>query len=461
LRSAFLGRYLFFFAVLTIPFKKEYQTLVRSVAKRLPFGQLFCKDSISGQVGFTLSDIFVLSLLVLWVIALRKNKDLFVPKKGAAVIVGIIFIALVSILGSSYRTLFTSYYKLWQLTFMLLFSFMLSTGFPIQEGKKLIKTLFSAAAVSGTIQSLIALLQYCKQRELGLKFLGEVKFTKEGFDAATILAPAGKLSFLGAWDTSKAQETIYRAYGTLGSPNILGGFLCFTIIATFVVLMSPTCKRFYSKLALWLQVFALFATFSRAAFFSAVGSALFFFTVEALRKKEKRSPLSWRMPALHFFSAVTAATLFFLPQLFYRGGYFNYSNTLAESSDAGRILYQSQAIALIKKIPLLGIGFNNYSLYMDHQVHNTFLLLAAEIGLLGLTACVCPLLFLFYKLCKKEGSPERSALIALFGVFGFIAMCDFYLITSSCGKMILFTFLGSVCLWLKKQQESEDPLPVL
>ncbi len=92
-------------------------------------------------------------------------------------------------------------------------------------------------------------------------------------------------------------------------------------------------------------------------------------------------------------------------QISERGGIVNY-NSLAQGSDALRLLYQKVALQMLGEHPLQGAGFQQLSIqsiaYLDEPAyssgatHNIYLYLAAENGLFCLGAFLCFIAYLFF-----------------------------------------------------------------
>jgi O-antigen ligase len=90
----------------------------------------------------------------------------------------------------------------------------------------------------------------------------------------------------------------------------------------------------------------------------------------------------------------------------------------------GRISMQQEAIGLIKANPL-GVGLRNYRTRISHEfVHNLFLLIAAEAGVLALVSFVLILIVLFFKIVRSTRlgvvSVNNLALAILVSFFAFL-----------------------------------------
>ncbi|MDF1498689.1 MAG: hypothetical protein P1P85_05070 [Patescibacteria group bacterium] len=170
--------------------------------------------------------------------------------------------------------------------------------FNLKKEKILLNSLF-IVVISGFLQGVIAIQQFVSQSSIFYNYPILRKITGESLIGADILGVA-KFVFEG--------QKIVRSYGTFPHPNILGGFLIFTILITvFLYLESKSgylsskisnirlliqyyntngykCQNiFYSLLWVFLifvQVSALLLTFSRVSWFSfcfAIGILFFIY----------------------------------------------------------------------------------------------------------------------------------------------------------------------------------------
>lgn len=139
----------------------------------------------------------------------------------------------------------------------------------------------------------------------------------------------------------------------------------------------------------------------------------------------------------------------FYSQFSARGGIVNY-NRMAKDADTERLIYQKIAWEMVKQRPFLGVGLNNFQVEshrffpkgceLPSKVHNIYLLIAAETGLIGMSSF---LLFIFSLLKKARSciqTQEGILLLSLFLGFLFIGMCDFYFISTPHGQILFFGF---------------------
>lgn len=177
-----------------------------------------------------------------------------------------------------------------------------------------------------------------------------------------------------------------RVAGTTGSPNVTASYLSLLIVLTFSLLVTPL-HVWGKRLAVVLLVIAagaLVLTGSRGGWISTfVALSLFYFF------NWRRGWLSLWTPILGVFAAVPV--LFFLREMIL-ARVFGDDNGSAES----RLPLIRLALKIIRDHWLLGVGANNFAtnipLYASAEftgfwirtVHNKYLLVWAETGILGL-----------------------------------------------------------------------------
>ena len=234
-----------------------------------------------------------------------------------------------------------------------------------------IVTIILALTLAVLGQSLLGFAQHFLNAHLGLEVLGESR-------TSLLLQKTGafKLSRVG---------------GTLGHPNALALF--------FIITLPAILNFLFVKGRAWLKVLALpvliagtltlILTFSRSgmiAFLIAAGSTVF------LGAWKNRGFLFALTASAVFWFFLLMLTLPFLSALSARFFEHDYGRALS------RIPLMRVAMNMIQAHPLTGVGLNNYivvmqgyddtkeaiSVYFTAQVHNMYLLAAAETGLPGL-----------------------------------------------------------------------------
>ncbi len=361
-------------------------------------------------------------------------------------------------------------------------------GYYVSQNLKTKKEVAITAAIfSITVigESLLAIAQYIHQGSLNgfLYFLGERKFT-------SITPGIANASIIG--------ELILRPYGTFPHPNVLAGFLLCSLIFIFAWFedKKDIKKKLLKTVALLLGSLALFLTLSRVAitlwFFIAIVIAfrLFFsrhsHPVIARPRSGEAISYSTRLPRRSFLAPrndkngikdflplliiiVSFILLFFTPVLPRLEG----TNFTEEAFSQRADLFKSTLI-MIKDHPLLGVGLLNFlpgisfiqkplspTLYLQ-PVHNIFLLITAEIGIIGLAFFLLFLFktykrLLFYLSLRERRTKSELAcltgvwtkqspavLLILLSVILILGLFDHYWLTIQQGQL-LFTLILGLC----------------
>jgi len=235
----------------------------------------------------------------------------------------------------------------------------------------------SCLTVGLLIEGLIACAQAVTGSSLGLEVFGE----RQEEDLVTI---------------SLGYSEILRVGGTIGHPNGLGRYLAVVLPVAYLLTTLQALRvrwpmRALAFMATVAGAIALVFTLSRAAWISAI-VALAVMVTWLLSQRQLHRGAARAVVALSVIGVIMAC---FAPLIMSR---WLQSNVGAIAS---RFLLVRVAFAMIASHPILGIGLYHYKLVMhlydptlegiaydvhQYQVHNVFLLLAAEIGLVGL-AC--------------------------------------------------------------------------
>ena len=193
-----------------------------------------------------------------------------------------------------------------------------------------------------------------------------------------------------------ADGRFLRAYGTLPHPNILGGLLTAAILLLCGFIASNTEKRFKIqdlrfKIIAWgslvLLIFGLFFTFSRSGWLAAGIGILFgvLWTAFAGRLKSV-------MGIIFTVIICVAVLILIFPEAFLR---FSVQNRLEEMSVSERVREYDDAQIIVRENSFVGIGLNQYvkelqNIYPSfpawkiHPIHNIYLLIISELGIIGL-----------------------------------------------------------------------------
>ena len=206
------------------------------------------------------------------------------------------------------------------------------------------------------IQLIIGFLQFSTGGDLGLQWLGESNLLVSSINSSFISLNGGEY---------------LRAYGTFPHPNIYAGFL----IAIYLFISKYLRLKNYELISYIVLIsLSLLLTFSRLH----ILLFLIIVFIQVLYKYREAT-----LKRLGYFSFSPALIL----------DRFNIS--LSSNTIAERITLMKESIVLIKENLVLGVGGGNFVKYLSNTirtgsnislfqpVHNIFLLLIAEYGILG------------------------------------------------------------------------------
>ena len=338
----------------------------------IPFNADFNWHSSEGgggvlELGVSTLDIMMVFLYGAWILRLVSRRD---PQPGPALsatlpLVLLIVWSALSILNARepQLTLFAVVGLLKTLLYFFYFAYNIKT----REDLWLIVRCVALGLVA---ESVFTFLQYAAGGYLGLAALGERPIPKE---------------------LELSESKMVRVGGTLGHPNQLGGYLSAVLPLLFAVNGAKLRRatRILVILAIGLGMITLVLTFSRSAW---LATALAFFAILGwlILEGKKRLRLG---PVLTALAVLGVIFLFFKPLIIAR---FTGDD---EGSVTSRIAQMRVARSMITQHPILGVGLNNYDAVKHlnesfvensmergkvNRVHNIFLLIAAETGLVGL-----------------------------------------------------------------------------
>jgi len=259
--------------------------------------------------------------------------------------------------------------------------------------------------------ALLAWGQFWQQASLGGVFwwLGERTFnrTTPGIARAII---GGRL--------------VLRPYATFSHPNVLAGFILVSSILVF-----PYLRRKWLVVGYWfLAVVTIGLTFSRSAWL--VG--LLVLAVSFWRSTQRKKTGRWWF--LFLFCLI--------------GAFYFARGLSGPAAVEERLQLNKVAWLMIKHFPLVGVGLNNFIVRLPEfggvsetvrflqPVHNLFLLVAAETGLVGFLIFLWFLFLTFKRLSGRTGLALGLAAILVLGLF------DHYWLTLQQSQLLLAIVLG-------------------
>lgn len=239
---------------------------------------------------------------------------------------------------------------------------------------------------------------------------------------------------------------VLRSYATFPHPNVLAGFLVVVLCLIFSLFinknwkMNPIIKYWFYSVCVFSFVGLLF-TFSRLGWLSLLlGLIVTFLYRNNLGKNKKiKENLCLLLFYFYIFLSVT------VPVFFFRW------NPLSGESLKERVDLINQTIAQISSNPVAGVGLNNsiiqvanqlsggFGLYFFQPVHNIYLLVMSETGLIGFILFLVFMSVIIFRSLRLH-SPYLPAILLLLFLGGF----DHYLLTVQQGILIfvLFTSLA-------------------
>jgi len=408
----------------------------------LPFGtRKLLYSELAGNNFFAaflyLSDILLAFIFVLWFLRVKLSD--FIDKRYFLLLIFLLILLFSTLMNFN---LLSFYHFIRILIGILLIIYISLTNF--HDKNLLIKIFIYSIA----IQSLIGIAQFNLQHSVNLKILGE-----------PILGP----DILGLAKIDTAQGKFIRAYGTLPHPNVLSVFL-FTGFAVLIYKILFIKKEALDYLLTFLIIGGLFLTFSRAAYFVffIFLLILFLYIYQYHRQKLKQ----FIHLSILIICLISLLGILFWPILSKR-------INLRDEALLLRNLYNLTAIKMIENNLIFGVGPGNFvkamNNYLPNQtkltnfwefqpVHNVFLLLAAEGGILVAAIFIFFLLRPFYLLFNKILSLKQSDLgITLIVTFCFIILMffDHYFLTIWQSFLLMCITLGIIWGLITKSLKSQ------
>ena len=389
-----------------------------------------------GTIGIYISDI-VLGLWILLSIYLYKELILtYILKKSHFLLVGLLLSlwSFVSIIWADDKML--AFY------FAIKFSIALDLFFLVQIIPFQIYNVSIVFFISASIQSLIGLYQFITQQSFAQKFLG-LQYHDVFSGGNAIVHISG--------------ERWLRAYGGTPHPNIFGVvLLCALLLGIFLFIKNK--DKILSKTlilaAISIITTDILYTFSRTVWLTSL-FCIFTFAIYIYNSK-KYSFQQLITPLLLIITTILLIVSLSHNLFFDR---ISQDTTLTHNSISDRALYLSQSKSLITSHPFCGTGIGNYTntikkesqikrpLWQYQPVHNIYLLITSETGLIGFGLFAMFILTIFYILYKnkKNVTPVQFTFITLFIGMLFISLFDHLAWTSHFGLFALF-LLGGLSL---------------
>jgi O-antigen ligase len=323
---------------------------------------------------------------------------------------------------------------------VLLFLMAIAVADLLKQGLVKFHHLAAAIAASSVFQAIAAIFQFKFFRSLGLWFLGE--------------------PVVGVFTQNVARLriddlTFLRSFGTLPHANILAAFLVLGLLSFYYLYLRNTNKYEYTKkipltVGMFFVWLALIFTFSRSGWIVAVVTTLLFLGWGLWNKTycKQTASLSVIVIVIGCLLLVNFYWLI-LPRAQFPTG---------DVSVSYRMIYNQIGLEIIKENPF-GVGIGNQLLYavnnnlyqqfgiirqIDWQpIHNIYILIASEIGILGFLAF---LVFLFKLVISRWKFYDlESVIYCLLLVTSLLfGLVDHFPWTLQSGRLMLWLAIGLV-----------------
>jgi putative inorganic carbon (hco3(-)) transporter len=286
-------------------------------------------------------------------------------------------------------------------------------------------TVVMAGLLFGMVfQSLVAIYQGVTGHPLGLGFLSEADTVAQ---------------------QQLSQGLVNRVQGTLGSPNTLAIFLSTGVpfACAWVISKSKSLVKLLVAGALFLITWALIFSLSRTAWVNFIVTGCFVLVVAVRRKRIS-------LKAAISLATVTSVVLMVVA-LFGSDLIMARLTSSDQGSTSSRLTMAKAALAIIQDNPVVGVGLNNYALVSPRYdradaaswnhftpiVHNAYLLIGAETGLIGLAAFLVFLAILMIQAWQIiNRATSETMWVAGVGILG-------ALIAMAIHSMVDYVLLGS------------------
>lgn len=230
-------------------------------------------------------------------------------------------------------------------------------------------------------------------------------------------------------------ERWLRAYGGLDHPNILGGLLAVGILLLILQIInfwrrnSNSFKNVVYIFFILIFSMCLFFTFSRGAWAALIVGLISLLIITIWQRDlliQKRLLQIILVLALLVFFLYTINSDLVLTRL-------SNDTRLEVKSNTERINSYKIANEVIKENWLAGVGIGNYTSafqnirpnlqsYSYQPVHNVFLLILAEIGIMGIIIFLIVIFRVFYDLYRRKSINDKFTIYNLSLVLGMFTM---------------------------------------
>jgi hypothetical protein len=394
----------FLLLLLILPFNITYQLPYQILGVEI--ANPFVNGIIVNYLIPTLSILDLSVFLILISIFFTKKIDL--KWKGFSFLKMFILFAVYLVVQSIFKGSFLSLFNSFRLLIYLFTFYNLSKHIKSVLNQKTYIYLLIGSIFLVLFQGVVALLQFSGGTSLGLSFLGE----------SQVVSGMRGSSFL------ELNNSLYlRGYGTFPHPNIFGGWLIFNILLGWFLFENMHKKRDYAAILMGISSLVLVLTFSRISLLVCLLIWIAFIVKSFVNSK--------RIKNFAFFGLISERFM----NLFTGG----------DTSWSDRVGLMESSFHMIKQNLLTGVGLGGFienmgdtvprssnGILLLQPVHNIFLLIVSEIGLVGF-GLFSTLIYFFF----KNRDWGLRFVMGLVGIF-IISMFDHYLVSLPQGVGVFF-----------------------
>jgi O-antigen ligase len=413
-----LIEYLLYIFVFLIPWQTRY--IYRSLTLG---GELF----EYGKLSFYLSELFLILFIICSMIYIKKN-SLSKEKvsKTSVIIFVFLLITIISFFGALSQQLYL--YGLIKLMEVIILYFLITR---IKFNYIKIGLVF---VISMLVHSILGIYQFFSQSIFASKYLGIAEQASSQGGVSVLEGGFGRL---------------LRVYGGFSHPNIFGGFLVIAILILISIYLKQKKKAILFYFSLIILFSALILTFSRSAFL-ALFLSLFILLIYSVSKKVEVKKIISVLLILILVSGISFVLFNDLLKTRMQG-----QERLEVKSNTERTVLKNQAFKLLNKNWFLGAGINNY-IFTVHEkidnaldvweyqpVHNVYLLILIELGILGLISYIYLLIYSLYKAFSSNDLNKVILGLIILTII-IINFFDHYFWTYWSGLVMTFLIIGLV-----------------
>ncbi len=385
-----------------------------------------------GVIGIYLNLFFLMSWVCLELYLQRKTLLKTLKDYNKTFLSTLIFLSTVglSIFQGDDRVL-SSYF--FAITFLGILAFWL-----IKNSKLEIKQIIIVFTIAASIQGIFALSQFILQGSFSNKWLG-LEEHKAWQGGTAVIEDVN-----GRW---------LRAYGSFSHPNILGGYLFLSSILTlggYLFFSKNKKEKIFFLVSLMIIFVGLIVSFSRSAWLAFVSTNILLFLYFLFKKNFKyckRIILVLSGLLLIFFLIFFCYQSLFISRI-------KTQSRLEKKSISERVELVNESKEIIKKNWLFGVGVGNYTLVSykndsekrpiwQHQpVHNIYLLMWSELGILGLLSFVFLMFIVIFKFLNFLRFTKNY-----FEIFALTSLCGL-LVIGLFDHWIYSFYFGIITFWI-------------